>query len=382
MPSDIKKKIQNLGNEELYEIALDRERMRSRERQSRRHSELLLQGLQVLTSSDTAESGLLNILLSIDRSESLDGSFVLVSDESSSLEVFSSTLPGVWGTKWYPGDMFSRMFERGKPIIVHDLRQPAEWKDKPEIKRIYRSAVHAPFYFGKSRAAIICVSKGHGFIRYMHAKLLYRLGPLLTQALVSIQNLRQLKNARAELEEKSQQLEQALGKATRLAGTDYLTQVLNRRSFFDAAEKELYRSCQLDLPLSVLVLDIDNFKAINDNYGHAAGDAVLADLANLCKRLLRDSDVLARYGGEEFMVLLPATPKNRAAKVAERIQQAVAKASFNGLPAGQKVTISIGVAGKDVSGPFEIATLIDHGDKAMYEAKKQGKNRVVLYPFD
>lgn len=82
------------------------------------------------------------------------------------------------------------------------------------------------------------------------------------------------------------------------------------------------------------------------------------------------------------MGLLPETPKNRAARVAERMQQAGAKASFNGPPAGQKVTISIGVAGKDVSGPFDITTLIDHVDKAMYEVKNQGKNRVVLYPFE
>lgn len=178
MTPDIKKKIQNLGNEELYEIALDRERMRSRERQSRRHGELLLQGLQMLTSSDTAESGLLNILLAINKSEALDGSFIMVSNENSHLDVFSSTLPGVWGTKWYAGPMFKRMFKNGKPAIVHDLKQPDEWKDKPEIRKIYKSAVHAPFYFGKSQAAIICVNKGHGFISYMHARLLYRLGTL------------------------------------------------------------------------------------------------------------------------------------------------------------------------------------------------------------
>ncbi len=242
MNSSIKEKIQNLGREELYETALDRERMRNRERQSRRHSELLLQGLHVLTTSDTAETGLFNILLTLNKSESLTGSFVLVSGANSYFKVFSSTLPEFLGTQWYPAAMFTRMFDRGKPVIVHDPGQTDEWKDKPGLMERYRSAVHAPFRFGPSRAAIVCVNREHGFINYMHARLLYRLGPLLTQALLSIRNIKKLEDARAQLEEKSRQLEEALGKATHLAQTDYLTQVLNRRSFFDIAETELDRS--------------------------------------------------------------------------------------------------------------------------------------------
>lgn len=380
MTSSVREKIKNPGSEELYEIALDRERMRIRERESRRHSELLLQGLQILTISETSESALFNILLALNRSETLAGSFVLVSGPGSHFDVFSSTLPEFLGTRWYPAAMFTRMFHQGKPIIVHDPGQMAEWKDKPDIAEKYRSAAHAPFRFGRSRAAIVCVSRKHGFINYMHAKLLYRLGPLLTQALLTIENIKELENTRAQLEEKSQQLAEALGKATYLAQTDHLTQVLNRRSFFEIAAKKLHRCCELNLPLSLFILDVDDFKAINDNFGHSTGDSVLTELAALCRSVLRSSDVLARYGGEEFVVLLPEATKDQALNVAERMRQAVMNARLDGLPDEKKVTLNIGVAEKN-SPSASIDTLIDQADLAMLEAKKRGKNQIVLHPF-
>jgi diguanylate cyclase (GGDEF)-like protein len=378
MVSFIREQIRTLGNEELYEIALDRERMRGQGRQSRRHSELLLKGLQMLTTSSTAESGLLNILLTLDQSESLDGSFVLVSGRNEHFEVFSSTFSEYRGTVWHSGDMFARLFERSKPIIVHDLNQPEEWGDKGEMRDEFSCAVHAPFRFGDSRAVLVCVSRVHGFMSYGHARLLFRLGPLLTQALLSIQNMRQLKEARTELEKKSKQLETALGEATHLARTDYLTQVFNRRSFFETAEKELRRAQRFDLALSVLVLDIDDFKAINDTYGHSAGDEVLKDLARMCGATLREFDTLARYGGEEFVALLPGTTEDQAGKVAERIRKIVAESPLGGFAQGMGITVSIGVAGMSAK-ECSVDTLIDHADEALLEAKKKGKDRVVLF---
>ncbi|MFP4167225.1 MAG: GGDEF domain-containing protein [Desulfonatronovibrionaceae bacterium] len=377
MTSYIEEQVASLANEELYEIALDRERMRSRERQSRRHTELLLQGLRGLTTAETAESGLLNILLALNESESLDGSFVLLFSDSGCFEVFSSTLPEFQGTIWRPSAMFERLFTRGRPIIVHDLNQPAEWEDKFELRDKYATAAHAPFRYGRFRAALVCVSREHGLIDYMHASLLFRLGPLLTQALISIENIRKLKSARAELERKSQQLEEALGRATYLAKTDYLTQVYNRRSFYDVAEKELRRSERFNLPISALVLDIDDFKSVNDRYGHSVGDVVLKDLADACRSTLREFDTLARYGGEEFVALLPGADCKQAAGVAERLRQTIAGTCLGGLSPGEWVTVSIGVAEK---GPEQctVDTLIDRADQALLKAKKAGKNRVVL----
>lgn len=173
-----------LGTEELYEIALDREIMRLRERVLRSHTELMLQGLQKLATSQTAEDGLLNILHALNQSESMDGSFVLVSSPDGSFRVFSSTIAECRETVWHPGPMFERLFSAGKPVILHDLGHSSEWRKQPALMGKYRSAVHAPFRFGTFRAAIVCVSARRGYINYMHAKLMFRLGPLLTQALI------------------------------------------------------------------------------------------------------------------------------------------------------------------------------------------------------
>ncbi len=136
----------------------------------------------------------------------------------------------------------------------------------------------------------------------------------------------------------------------------------------------------MNLPLSILVLDVDDFKAINDRHGHITGDSVLRALAGLCRSVLRRSDVLARYGGEEFVVLLPETTKDQAVNIAERIRQAAIEIRPAGLSGDAKLTLSLGVAGKS-SASCEIYTLIDQADQAMLEAKRQGKNRVVVYRF-
>lgn len=364
-----------LGTEELYEIALDREIMRLRERVLRSHTELMLQGLQKLATSQTAEDGLLNILHALNQSESMDGSFVLVSSPDGSFRVFSSTIAECRETVWHPGPMFERLFSAGKPVILHDLGHSSEWRKQPALMGKYRSAVHAPFRFGTFRAAIVCVSARRGYINYMHAKLMFRLGPLLTQALILIDQVHQLKTAKAELEEKSIQLENALNAATHLARTDYLTQIHNRRCFFDVAEKELRRVRRYNIPLSVIMLDIDDFKAINDQFGHGVGDAVLKEVATLCRSVLREFDTLARYGGEEFVALLPGSTKAQALNVAERIRQAVFKASLNQLPADRKITVSLGVAGKN-DPDCDIDALVDEADQALLQAKQKGKNSV------
>lgn len=170
-------------------------------------------------------------------------------------------------------------------------------------------------------------------------------------------------------------MENALNAATHLARTDYLTQIHNRRCFFDVAEKELRRVRRYNIPLSVIMLDIDDFKAINDQFGHGVGDAVLKEVATLCRSVLREFDTLARYGGEEFVALLPGSTKAQALNVAERIRQAVSKASLNQLPADRKITVSLGVAGKN-DPDCDIDALVDEADQALLQAKQKGKNRV------
>ena len=156
------------------------------------------------------------------------------------------------------------------------------------------------------------------------------------------------------------------------ASHDALTGAFSRGAFLDLLGKEIERARRHDRPLSLLLLDLDHFKAVNDRHGHLVGDRVLTEFAVRVDGQLRRADVFGRYGGEEFAVLLPETPLADALLVAERIRAAIAAPSTHGLP---PCTVSIGVAqwhaGWDTDG------LLADADAALYKAKRGGRNRVL-----
>ena len=166
----------------------------------------------------------------------------------------------------------------------------------------------------------------------------------------------------------------------RLTTTDPMTQVYNRRYFMETLAREISRSRRYELPLSLVMIDLDHFKHVNDTYGHLAGDHVLKLVGKTLKDSLRHEDILARYGGEEFSILLPATPEEGAVRVAEKVRQAVARSPVY---SGERVapvslTISVGVASL-VPGPgVEPQELIRQADEALYAAKESGRNRVMV----
>jgi len=143
----------------------------------------------------------------------------------------------------------------------------------------------------------------------------------------------------------ARRLETARQLVAELAMTDMLTGIHNRRYFMFEAEKEFGKADRYHLPLSIILFDVDNFKTLNDTYGHLAGDDVLRVLGNACKKCLRASDVLARYGGEEFVILLPLTNAAAARGLAERIRRAVEDMPIVFGNARLPVTISLGIAG-------------------------------------
>lgn len=155
-----------------------------------------------------------------------------------------------------------------------------------------------------------------------------------------------------------------------MARHDSLTGVLTRRAFLDACEQELERDRRKNRVSSLLIMDLDHFKAINDSYGHQAGDRVLVDLVGRIGGLLRRPDKLSRFGGEEFVALLPETGIDEALVVAERIRAAVEQAG-----AQPGCTVSIGVAAS-VQGEGAIDTILGRADAALYRAKAAGRNCV------
>jgi diguanylate cyclase (GGDEF)-like protein/PAS domain S-box-containing protein len=161
------------------------------------------------------------------------------------------------------------------------------------------------------------------------------------------------------------------------AQTDPLTGAVNRRHFQELAEREIAQCRRYNHPLTLLMIDIDRFKAVNDNFGHVVGDVVLQEFVRSCHGTLREIDVIARSGGEEFMVLLPETDDQHALQVAERLRQAVSNTEVpvEGRPP-VRITVSVGVASV---GDTDLETALSHADQALYQAKEKGRNCVCIY---
>lgn len=170
-------------------------------------------------------------------------------------------------------------------------------------------------------------------------------------------------------------LRQAHEQVTQLLNTDVLTGASSRRAFFASLEAELARARRHGMNLSLLMLDVDHFKHVNDTYGHPVGDLVLERFAATCARLLRNHDVFGRLGGEEFAILLPHTDGEGARCVAEKIRAAVAESPVTTVEGDIAITVSIGLTAL-LSGQDEQQALLSRADKALYFAKQGGRNQV------
>ena len=190
----------------------------------------------------------------------------------------------------------------------------------------------------------------------------------------------QLQQRTQELESRTQDLEKALALVEKLAVTDSLTDLRNRRYFDDNLAAAFARSQRFNEPLSLILLDVDNFKHINDSYGHAAGDIVLQTLARTFKSRTRETDILARLGGDEFAFLLYRTGAAEARSFAEKLLALAQEHRFTFHNQEIRVGLSIGVACTQAD-IHSIEALYGAADEALYEAKRQGRNRTVAYPY-
>lgn len=162
----------------------------------------------------------------------------------------------------------------------------------------------------------------------------------------------------------------------RLATTDALTGLYNRRKFFELGELEIHRYKRFQAPLSAIMLDLDNFKQINDTYGHAAGDVVLRAVAMRSKVSIRVIDILGRYGGDEFAILLPNADIHEAEEIAERIRRSVMEEAVQGPEGVIPIAISLGITQASADTNC-LSDLLARADAALYSAKEKGKNRTV-----
>jgi len=191
----------------------------------------------------------------------------------------------------------------------------------------------------------------------------------------------ELRHAKDLLESAHYELQQSLSHEQLLARTDSLTGLYNRRQFFELAEREFTAAVRYQRPLSILMFDADEFKQVNDIFGHAEGDKALAQIAQIAAAQVRAVDVLARYGGDEFVLLLPQADAQQALLIAERIRANVAVATRVGAEQSPfVVTLSIGIADLSHTPADEsIERVIQRADKALYDAKTEGRNRTKIF---
>jgi diguanylate cyclase (GGDEF)-like protein len=251
----------------------------------------------------------------------------------------------------------------GTPFLVNDIEvdERIAALNRPRFKT--KSFISVPLLFKGEPLGVLNLSdkKNHGIFTKADLNILT---PFVNHAAAMIKRAGSLE--RVEL------LEQ-------LSITDALTELYNRRFLEKRMEEELNRSERNGLPLTVMLIDLDNFKIYNDVCGHIAGDRALKKAAQVLRNSVREMDVVTRYGGEEFCVLLPGTTKREAIFVAERVRRGIESELFSGeehLPQG-RLTTSIGLSSFPEDG-FTATDLINASDVALYQAKAEGRNCIML----
>jgi len=201
-------------------------------------------------------------------------------------------------------------------------------------------------------------------------------GMILILLFVILNRYRMKKKISEKLEEKNKELQKAYKQLDHLARTDPLTNLSNRRDMLEKLEYEKHRSRRSKVPFVLIMADIDDFKYINDNYGHDAGDYVLVKLSNLMRNIIRKQDIIARWGGEEFLLFLPETDIFGGKILAEKIRKHIGNTKFEFK--GKKIPVSVTFGVSEYNNKLSLDECITKADKALYEGKRKGKNCVIL----
>jgi diguanylate cyclase (GGDEF)-like protein len=275
------------------------------------------------------------------------------------------------------GSSLQEIIRTGKPRILNDLESYlAEHPQSDSTRRIIqegmRSSLTCPLIaLGKPIGFIFFSSKKANTYERLHEQLFLRIAGQLSMIVEKSRLYGQVMELNHQLLEVQSELEHQ-------ATHDALTGVWNRGAILEALEKELARSCRESRPLSVVLADIDFFKALNDTYGHQAGDAVLKEVARRLSSALRSAEWVGRYGGEEFLIVLYPSDESAAFKLMERLRENVSSKPVELDGETIHTTISLGAAVGHGTDSIEAGTLIRIADKALYRAKDAGRNRSEL----
>lgn len=290
-------------------------------------------------------------------------------------QLFSSLLVSVnavlWAFDWearkvlYVSPAYERIFGRSAGLLLADYN---EWRNSiyPDDLEYAERSLAEVLRKGAVEDREYRIIAADGQIRWISDKCFINRQAEPGQPVIVVgfaEDITEKKQLEAELQ--------------RLATTDVLTQSSNRRHFFECANREFEKARLEGSPLAFLLLDIDDFKVVNDTYGHPEGDLVLQRIAESGRATLRRGDLFGRIGGEEFAAIFPGCAPDMAMQVAERLQREIQKLSFNHDGQTFGITVSQGLTSLTAQDQ-SLDSLFARADAAMYEAKRQGKNRVVL----
>ncbi len=305
-----------------------------------------------------------------DNTAPTDGAILIVDEQELVVERIAKALDGVGELSFVPGgeDAADRAREKNYDLIIVSLTM----RDTDGLRvcsklRSFEETRHVPI--------LVMVDDGN-------TKLLVRALEMGVNDYVvrPVDKLEFLARVKTQLKRKrfADKLWENFHLSMQLATTDAVTGLYNRHYLTSHMDTRMEAAQKQGKDLSILMMDIDHFKAVNDTYGHAVGDKVLKEFATRIGRNIRGVDLAARYGGEEFVVMMPETPADWALMIGNRLREEIANKSFDfGLPEGEiAITVSIGVA-TSTQGQTP-GQLLEEADKALYEAKASGRNKVVV----
>lgn len=260
------------------------------------------------------------------------------------------------------GEVVHKVLHRGEPELCHQPLTDEELTFKPVTLPNLTNAMVLPLYFKREVVGLMILANTSSHFK---RRLLSLLRPML-DTLGTLMHMRRMDEERLA----------AVEELRRLATIDELTGVANRRVFWEAVEQRYDEFVRYQTPMTVAIIDLDHFKKVNDNYGHAAGDHILREFCRRAKAQLRDIDLLGRLGGEEFAVLLPYTSTEDGFSAMERVREAVAATPIEFEDEQIEVTISAGIT-ELTADDDKLDHWLARADEALYEAKEKGRNQCV-----
>ncbi len=349
----------------LWDVIRELEDREARIKQRLGENQILLEVSMILSRSETPEEIFQSIVAGAMRITGMPAGSLSVYNKHNH-ELFLVATKGL-SSEFYkngsyrvrPGGLTEHILSNKDPILIPDLSDFPAFDNPVVLKEGIRSLIAIPLISDKGPIGILYNDAFEA--RRFSSSLTASLKMLATQAVIAIQK------------------QQAFEKIKDLSIRDPLTGLYNRRYLNKVLSSEIGRALRLNRSLSLILFDIDNFKRINDQYGHVKGDHVLQALAECFELMIRPYDILSRFGGEEFLILMSETDEQKAIASAERLRTSAAALDL--LPDGSQVTCSFGVCtlGRIEKESITPKEFIECADQALYRAKNAGRNRVCIY---